>query len=118
MKTETRSLIEETSTYWAAHTDYLTLRNGATLWLMGPCSQVTTAASPPDGVEFPILLGDGTVAMTKVISSGPSEIVIELEEGHLVLLTSVRRWPACASNFPGSEWIVEWNGSMSGALLN
>jgi hypothetical protein len=118
MKTETRSLIEETSTYWAAHTDYPTLRHGATLWLMGPCSQASAAASPPDGVELPILLGDGTVARIKVVSSGPSEIVIELEEGYLALLTSVRNSPACTSNFSGSEWVVEWNGSMSGALLN
>jgi hypothetical protein len=118
MKTETRSIIEETSTYWAAHTHYQAIRNGATLWLMGPCSQVTTSASPPDGIELPIILGDGTIVMTKVVESGPSEIVVEVEEGQFALLTPLRHPPTGTSDFPGSEWIVEWRSPVPGALLN
>jgi hypothetical protein len=61
---------------------------------------------PPDGIDLPILLVDGTVAKSKVVSSSACEIVIELENGHRRRMTPIVAQHTEPSEFPGSEWIL------------
>jgi hypothetical protein len=61
--------------------------------------------SPGDG-PLPILLVDGTVTKSKVVSSSACEIVIELENGHRRRMTPIVAQHTETSEFPGSEWIL------------
>jgi len=61
---------------------------------------------PPDGINLPILLVDGTVTKSKVVSSSACEIVIELENGHRRRMTPIVAQHTETSEFPGSEWIL------------
>lgn len=88
---------------WAGHTQFWTLETGAKVWLRTNAILVTY---PPKDIDLPILLGDGTVIMTMVVSSSRRQIVIELDSGHRRRLT-----PGTSGfsprGFPGSEWIVQ-----------
>jgi hypothetical protein len=61
---------------------------------------------PPTGIDLPIVLGDETVVSSTVVSSSPTQIVIELDSGHLRRLTPGKSGFS-PRGFPGSEWIVQ-----------
>lgn len=88
---------------WAGHTKHWTLETGAKVWLR---TNSGFHDYPPAGTDLPIILGDATVISTRVVSSSPSKIVLELDDGHLRSLT-----PGVSGlsprGFPGSEWIVQ-----------
>ena len=86
---------------WAAHTTFWTLGTGTSIWLVGD----TTSWYPPNGIDMPILLVDGAVVMSTVISASPSEIVIELD-GYRRHMTPAAPHSPGTSKFPGSEWIL------------
>jgi hypothetical protein len=69
------------------------------------CEGLQSFVSTP-GIDLPILLVDGTVAKSKVVSSSACEIVIELENGHRRRMTPIVAQHTEPSEFPGSEWIM------------
>ena len=89
---------------WAGHTHFWTLETGAKVWLR---TDDKRGSFPPEGIDLPILLGDGTVISSIVLSSSPVRIVIELDSGHLRRLTSGKSSRLSPRGFPGSEWIVQ-----------
>ena len=93
---------------WAAQTNFWTLGMGTSLRLTTSCVDGhSILLYPPDGIDLPILLVDGTVAKSKVVSSSPSEIVIELENGHRRRMIPIApRLPTGTNEFPGLEWIL------------
>ena len=72
--------LQQSDMAWAAHTHYWTLDTGASVWLT---TSAKRRAYPPEGIDLPILLGDGTVINSTVFSSSPAAIVIELDGCHL-----------------------------------
>jgi hypothetical protein len=52
--------------YWAAHADSWAMRTGTSHW---PCLKDAINASPPDGIDLPILLVDGMVAKSSVVQA-------------------------------------------------
>jgi hypothetical protein len=90
---------------WAAHTNFWTLGIGTSVWLTSGVKDCNPSY-PPDGINLPILLVDGTVTKSKVVSSSACEIVIELENGHRRRMTPIVAQHTEASEFPGSEWIL------------
>jgi hypothetical protein len=79
---------------WAAHTTFWTLETGTPIWLVGS----PLSSHPPRGTNLPILLADGAVVESRILSASRSKIVIELD-GCRRLLTPARR-------LFGSEWIL------------
>jgi hypothetical protein len=69
------------------------------------CEGLQSFVSTP-GIDLPILLVDGTVAKSKVVSSSACEIVIELENGHRRRMTPIVAQHTEPSEFSGSEWIM------------
>lgn len=63
-------------------------------------------AFPPTGIDLPIVLGDETVISSTVVKSSPTQIVIELDSGHLRRMTP-GKLGFSPRGFPGSEWIVQ-----------
>lgn len=88
---------------WAGHTTHWTLETGVKVWLR---TSSVLHDFPPAGTDLPIILGDATIISTWVVSSSPSKLVLELDDGHLRRLT-----PGASGlsprGFPGSEWIVQ-----------
>ena len=87
---------------WVAHTNFWTLGTGASIWLIGD----TTSSCLPNGIDLPILLVDGALVMSAVISASPSEIVIELDGYSRRMTPAEPRSSAGMSELHGSEWIL------------
>jgi hypothetical protein len=85
---------------WVAHTNSWTLETGTSIWLMGDSSY------PPNGIELPILLIDGALVMSTVISASPSKIVLELNHYRRSLIPAAPNSLSDIGKFPGSEWIL------------
>lgn len=88
---------------WAGHTTHWTLETGATIWLR---TSSMLHDYPPEGIALPIILGDATIISSKVVSSSPGRIVIEVDDGHRRRLTPGASGFS-ARAFPGAEWIVQ-----------
>jgi hypothetical protein len=95
---------------WAAHTNFRTVGVGTSLLLTSPyVVGEPIDRYPPVGVDLPIHMVDGTVVKSKVVSSSPSEIIIELENGHRGRMTPLQEpkdFPTGIGGFPGTEWVV------------
>jgi hypothetical protein len=87
---------------WAAHTTFWTLETGTSIWLVGS----PLSSYPPKGTDLPILLADGAVVKSRIVSASRSKIVIELD-GYLRLLTPAPVSPDRKRRLFGSEWILE-----------
>lgn len=87
---------------WAAHTNSWTLETGTSIWLVAD----TRSSRPPNGVDLPILLVDGAIIKGRILSSSPSEIVIELFGYCRRMTPAVLRSHGMTNEFPGTEWIL------------
>lgn len=91
---------------WAALTHAWTLGTGTLIWLTNSFEADRVPSIPPSGIDLPILLVDGAIANSRVISASPSEIVIELD-GYRRRMTPVSPpLPPGTRGFPGSGWIL------------
>ena len=91
---------------WAALTNAWTLGTGTLIFLTASFEADRVPSIPPSGIDLPILLVDGAVANSRVISASPSEIVIELD-GYRRRMTPVSPpLPPGTRGFPGSGWIL------------
>jgi hypothetical protein len=86
---------------WAAHTTFWTLETGTPICLVGS----PLSSHPPRGTDLPILLADGAVVKSRVVSASRSKIVIDLD-GCRRLLTRAPRSIDRKRRLFGSEWIL------------
>jgi hypothetical protein len=86
---------------WAAHTTFWTLETGTSIWLVGS----PLSSHPPRSTDLPILLADGAVVRSRVVSASRSKIVIEIDGCRRVLTPAPRSIDRKRRLF-GSEWIL------------